>query len=92
MQQQQRLGAGVDSDPPPCPAPAAAPQTPPAPSCSLFRGLGPLLVRACCLTAAQFTPYDIGKDYLVQVSTLAPTAGVVVDRFRGVWTFLESLV
>lgn len=33
---------------------------------SLFRGLGPLLARACCLTATQFTAYEEGKSYLVK--------------------------
>uniref|UniRef100_A0A7S4FPL8 Mitochondrial carrier protein n=1 Tax=Eutreptiella gymnastica TaxID=73025 RepID=A0A7S4FPL8_9EUGL len=33
---------------------------------SLFRGLGPLLTRACCSTAAQFTAYEVAKTCLVE--------------------------
>eukprot|EP00667_Euglena_gracilis_P013011 EG_transcript_13393 len=48
------------------------------PTC-LFRGLGPLLTRACCLTATQFSAYDVGKDYLTTRWALDQTS---------IWTHL----
>ena len=54
--------------------------------CSLFRGLGPLLTRACCSTAAQFTAYEVAKTCLVEVEPLSPflaTGREVVEWPRG---------